>query len=102
MGALLHLDEKSVRLEAVLRRLAAALDQLDAASERQAKVELARADLVQELALMQEDRQRLAVELDAALARCETLEKAQAEIVGRLQNASFMVEAILAEIPDVP
>jgi chromosome segregation ATPase len=99
MGGFLHLNEISSSLDAVLKRLTAALDQLEAASERQAKVELARADLAQELALMQEDRQRLAVELDAALARCQTLEKAQEAVTEKLRTASSMVATMLAEMP---
>lgn len=95
----MHLNEISSSLDAVLKRLTAALNQLEAASERQAKVELARADLAQELVLMQEDRQRLAVELDAALARCQTLEKAQEAVTEKLRTASSIVAAMLAEMP---
>jgi len=57
------------RLEAALRRLAAALDKLEAAGERRAKADALRANLEEELAVLQDDRSRLAVELDGAIAR---------------------------------
>ena len=50
------------RLDAALQRLAAALDRLDAAIERRAKADALRANLADELAVMQDDRSRLAVE----------------------------------------
>jgi septal ring factor EnvC (AmiA/AmiB activator) len=84
------------RLEATLKRLAAALDQLEAASERRVKAEGLRADLEEELAVIQDDRSRLAVELDGAVARSNSLETATDEVARRLKNASATLKAVLA------
>jgi len=84
------------RLEAALRRLAAALDQLDAASERRVKADLLRANLEEELAVMQDDRSRLAVELDGAVARSNALQVANDEVARRLKSASATIKALLA------
>src|SRR5271157_1061893 len=55
-------------LESSLKRLAAAVDSLERAAERRMRHDEARANVEEEYALMQDDRSRLAVELDAALA----------------------------------
>ena len=85
------------RLDAALKRLAAALDRLDAAGERRAKADALRANLVDELAVMQDDRSRLAAELDGAIARATSLELANEEIARRLNHASAEIKAVLAE-----
>ena len=86
------------RLEAALKRLAAALDQLEAASERRVKADALRANLEEELAVMQDDRSRLAAELDGAMARSGALELANDEVARRLKNASATIKAILAAV----
>lgn len=83
-------------LEAALRRLAAALDQLEAASERRAQADALRANLEEELAVMQDDRSRLAVELDGAIARSNALEVAQNEVARRLKTVTATIRAFLA------
>jgi 2-methylisocitrate lyase-like PEP mutase family enzyme len=85
------------RLDAALKRLAAALDRLDAASDRRAKADALRANLEDELAVMQDDRSRLAVELDGAIARAKSLELANNEVARRLNGASAEIRGILAE-----
>ncbi|HXN88481.1 MAG TPA: DUF4164 domain-containing protein [Methylocella sp.] len=85
------------RLDAALKRLATALDRLDAASERRAKADALRANLEDELAIMQDDRSRLAVELDGAIARSKSLELANDEVARRLNSASAEIRAVLAE-----
>lgn len=84
------------RLDAALRRLAAALDQLEAASERRVRAEALRANLEEELAVMQDDRSRLAVELDGAVARSNALEQANDEVARRLKSVSATIKAVLA------
>jgi hypothetical protein len=84
-------------LDAALARLAAALDRLDAASERRAKADALRANLEDELAVMQDDRSRLAVELDGTIARAKSLELANGEVARRLNHASAEIRAVLAE-----
>lgn len=85
------------RLDAALKRLAAALDRLDAASERRAKADALRANLEDELAVMQDDRARLAVELDGAIARAKSLELANDEVARRLNGACAEIREVLAE-----
>ena len=85
------------RLDAALKRLDAALDRLDAASERRAKADALRTNLEDELAVMQDDRSRLAVELDGAIARAKSLELANDEVARRLNGASAEIRAVLAE-----
>jgi chromosome segregation ATPase len=84
-------------LDAALKRLAAALDRLDAASERRAKADALRTNLEDELAVMQDDRSRLAVELDGAIARAKSLELANDEVARRLNGASAEIREVLAE-----
>ena len=82
-------------LEPSLKRLRAALDLLEAAMERRARQEDARGDAQEELALMQDDRARLAVELDGALDRNRGLLAANIEAARRVEKASATIRAIL-------
>ncbi len=81
-----------------MRRLSAALDRLDAARERRAEADRLRANLEEELAVMQDDRSRLAVELDGAAARAKTLELANGEVRRKLANAMAEIKAVLANL----
>lgn len=87
-------------IEAALNRLAAALDLLDAATERRARADALRANLEEELAVMQDDRSKLAVELDAAVARSRTLELANEEVARKLKNASASIRSLLTGSDD--
>lgn len=84
-------------LEVTLKRLATALDHLEASSERRALADAMRADREEELAIMQNDRSRLAVELEGALARLQGLDLASAEAARRLARAEARVRAALGE-----
>jgi predicted nucleic acid-binding Zn-ribbon protein len=84
-----------VRLETALKRLAASLDQLEAAAGRRAKAEAERSNLEEEFAVMQDDRTRLAVELDGVLARSSSLELANDDVSRRLQGLGATIKAIL-------
>jgi hypothetical protein len=86
------------RLQRAVHRLTGALDNLELAAARRAEIEAARGDIDQEFAVMQDDRSRLAVELDAALARSRTLDRTAEEVAGRLQRAGATVRTILAEL----
>jgi chromosome segregation ATPase len=90
------------RLDAALKRLAAALDRLDAASERRAKADALRTNLEDELAVMQDDRSRLAAELDGAISRTKALDLANDEVARRLNAASAEIRAVLAEAAGLP
>ncbi|HLH49031.1 MAG TPA: DUF4164 domain-containing protein [Roseiarcus sp.] len=82
-------------LEPSFKRLRAALDLLEAAIERRARQEGARGDAQEELALMQDDRARLAVELDGALDRNRGLLAANMEAARRVEKASAAIRSIL-------
>ena len=89
-------------LEAALRRLSAALDHLDAAADRRAKSDAARGDLEEELAIMQDDRSRLAIGLEGALNRIKSLELAHSEAELRLERAGAAIRAVMhVEAPEI-
>ena len=81
--------------EPSLRRMRAAIDMLEAAVERRARLDARRGDADEEFALMQDDRARLALELDEALGRNRTLEAANAEAAKRLAQASAALEELI-------
>ena len=83
-------------LDAAFKRLGAALDRLEAASERVARGGSEKRDLADTLAVMQDDRSRLAHELDAALTRTQVLEHATDEVALRLGTAGGAIRRLLA------
>ncbi len=87
------------RLAQTLKRLNGALDQLEAAVERKTLADSQRGDLEEELTVMQDDRARLAVELDSALSRSKLLETANSEVARRLERASTTIKAVLDHAP---
>jgi len=82
-------------LEPPLKRLRAALDLLEAAVERWLRQEGVRLDVQEELALMQDDRARLATELDGALERNRGLATANLEAARRVERAGAAIRAVL-------
>lgn len=84
-------------LDGALRRLATALDQCEAAVERLAAASAEKRDLVDALALMDDDRGRLAGELDQAQDRARILEAAATEVAQRLNRAGGALRRMLAE-----
>lgn len=85
----------SDKLDAALARLSAALGQLERTVALKLEDDLSSAELEEELAIMQDDRGRLALDLDAALARVSALEKARDEVLRRLDSAGAGVAAAL-------
>ena len=83
-------------LETSLKRLAAAVDALEWATDMRMRHDDARATTQEEFALMQDDRSRLAVELDAAVDRSRALESANAEAAKRLAHATQAMERVLS------
>ena len=81
--------------EPSLKRLRAALDLLEAAVERRLQRDARHADADEELALMQDDRSRLAVELDGALGQNRALSAANSAAAEILARASAAIEDIL-------
>lgn len=87
----------SARLDAALKRLSGALDQLEMASDRLARTGAEKRDLLDTLTLMQDDRGRLANELDAALTRTQALEHATQDVAQRLGRAGGLLRRLLEE-----
>jgi len=88
-------DAAAQRLEAAQRKLRSALDGLDAAISRRAEQDMEQADRGAEFSLLQDDRTRLAQELDGALARMRALEGANGEVARRVERASAAVRAVI-------
>ena len=85
-------------LEASLKRLASAVDALEWATDVRMRHDETRATTQEEFALMQDDRSRLAVELDAAVDRSRALESANAEASKRLSHAAQTIERVLGRL----
>jgi len=83
------------KLDAAFARFIAALDQLERSVALKLEDDLSSAELEEELAIMQDDRSRLALDLDAALARIGALEKARDEVLRRLDGAGEGIAAAL-------
>jgi hypothetical protein len=81
--------------EATLLRLNRALDQLESAVAARLESDWTGAEREEELAIMQDDRARLALDLDTALARTSILEKTNDEVLRRLDVVGAHVAAIL-------
>jgi predicted nucleic acid-binding Zn-ribbon protein len=84
-------------IQDALSRLAQALDRLDAASLRHAEGERLRATLEAELALMREDRHRLATEIDRERDERLTLEARLADITPRIDRAMDAIRVALSD-----
>lgn len=82
-------------LDGALARLQAALTVLEIAAARRREADLAQADLAESLAAMQDDRARLALDLDEVLARARKLETANDEVAKRLDSAGVALKAVL-------
>jgi Domain of unknown function (DUF4164) len=82
-------------LEQAFERLATALDRLELAATARLDSEYGLEPLESELAVMRDDRSRLAVELDGALARNASLEHVTREVSERVNRAMQGVEAVL-------
>ncbi|MDE3177152.1 MAG: DUF4164 family protein [Pseudomonadota bacterium] len=79
----------------LVARLRAALDNLEEHAERRARQDAARADADAEFALMQDDRARLAVDLDAALDAQRALAEANTAAIERVKRAAGIIEGWL-------
>ena len=81
-------------LDAALACLLGALAALEAAVGRRREADLAQSDLSEALGAMEDDRSRLALELDVALARGQRLEAANDEVARRLESAAAAIAAL--------
>jgi hypothetical protein len=81
--------------EPSLKRMRAAVDLLEAAVERRVRRDAKHGDSDEEMSLMQDDRDRLAVDLDGALGRGRALEAANAEAAKKLAQAGEAIETFI-------
>ncbi|KAA2233128.1 DUF4164 domain-containing protein [Salinarimonas soli] len=79
-----------------LRRLDAAVGLVEAAVARRLDAERRRGDLETELQIMQDDRARLAMELDGAASRLGQVEAATGDVERRVGRAIDTLRDVLA------
>ena len=82
-------------IDAAVKRLALALDALDAAVERRRDSDRDEETLAQQLHDLGTDRSRLAAALDGETSRARRLEAANREIAERLDGAIASIQAVL-------
>jgi FtsZ-binding cell division protein ZapB len=86
-------------VEAASRRLALALDALDAAAERRREAARGEQALSTQIHSLGEDRARLASELDQAMARARALERANREVAQRIDAVIESIRGALGAEP---
>jgi chromosome segregation ATPase len=86
---------ESDSIEIASRRLALALDALEAAAERRHEADRAGRALTSQVHALGDDRARLAGELDATAARARTLEGANREVEQRIAQAIETIRGVL-------
>jgi len=86
-------------IEAATRRLAQALDALEAAVERRREADRGQSQLEDQVQALGADRSRLASELDAQAARSRRLESTNRDIARRLDVAMDSIRSVL-EVKD--
>jgi uncharacterized protein YicC (UPF0701 family) len=91
----------SLTLDEAMKRLENALGLLEASVSRRLDAERRRGDLETELQIMQDDRARLAVELDGALTRLNRVEAAAEDVGHRVKVAIGAIEDVLARAEPV-
>ena len=82
-------------IDAATRRLTLALDALEAAGERCRIADFAREELATQVHALDEDRSKLASDLDAAVAHSRSLEIANREIARRIDAAMDNIRSVL-------
>jgi hypothetical protein len=86
---------ESSAIEAATRRLAAALDGLEAALERRAEADGRESTLAAQVATLGADRSRLGAALDQQAARARRLGSVNREVAERLDAAMETVRAVV-------
>lgn len=86
---------RETALGLALRRLEAAVGVLEAASARALEARRTGAEREAEIALLEDDRARLAEELDASNARSTRMEAANRDIARRLDQAIANISDVL-------
>jgi predicted nucleic acid-binding Zn-ribbon protein len=82
-------------IEAATKRLAAALDSLEAALERRREADRSEAALADQVSALGTDRSRLAAELDQQTARAHRLEATSREVSRRLDLAMEAIRTVV-------
>ncbi len=82
-------------IEAATRRLAAALESLEAAVERRRDADRTEDELASRIHALGADRSRLADELDRSLVRTRALERTNRDIAERLDGAIATIRDIV-------
>ena len=82
-------------IDMAVKRLALALDSLDAAVERRQQADRSEEGLASQLHALGVDRTRLAAALDGEAARSRRLETANREIAQRLDAAIASIQSVL-------
>jgi predicted nucleic acid-binding Zn-ribbon protein len=82
-------------IDAAVKRLALALDALDAAVERRRENDRREEDLAHQVQALGVDRTRLAAALDGETARARKLETTNREIASRLDTAIASIQSVL-------
>ncbi len=82
-------------IDSAVKRLALALDSLDAAVERRREADRSEEALASQLHALGVDRTKLAAALDGEAARSRRLESANREIAERLDAAIASIQSVL-------
>ncbi len=82
-------------IDNAVKRLALALDALDAAVERRREADRGEEALAHQVQALGVDRTRLAAALDGETARARRLETTNREIAGRLDAAIASIQSVL-------
>jgi predicted nucleic acid-binding Zn-ribbon protein len=86
-------------LDEAMKKLEASLGLLEASVSRRLAAERTRADLETELQIMQDDRARLAVELDGASNRLSRVEAAAEDVGRRVNRAISAIQEVIVHAP---
>ena len=84
-------------LDDAMKRLDGALNLLEAAVSRRLDADERRSNLETELQLMQDDRARLALELDSTMTRLHRYETATDDVGNRVRHALLAVQSVLVQ-----
>jgi len=84
-------------VETASRRLALALNALEAAAERRDEIVRTEQDLAMQIEALDNDRARLASELDQTTARWRGLEAANREVAQRIVQAIETINGVLTD-----
>ncbi len=84
-------------LDEALKRLDTALGMLEASVTRKVDVEKRRGDLETELQIMQDDRARLAIDLEGTTDRLKKLDAVTQDVQERVTRASDAMRRLLSE-----